>query len=95
MVAAKRLVGVALKWNRRKPSYRGVNHFYHPQTKFAKVMLSQVFVCPQSCLSAGVGSLSGRFPPYGYVRAVRILLECILVLDIFCSGYFVWYLYLN
>ena len=36
-----------------------MNHFYHPQTKFAKVMLSQVFVCPQSCLSAGVGFLSG------------------------------------
>ena len=36
-------------------------------------MFSQVFVCPQG------GSLSERPPLYGYVREVRILLECILV----------------
>ena len=82
--------------------------------KFAKVMFSQVFVCPQEGVSVqgvpvqgvsvqGVpvqgglcpggslsrevsvqgglcpgGSLSKR-TPYGNVRAVRILLECILV----------------
>ena len=29
------------------------------------------------------GSLLGRVPlPYGYVRAVRILLECILVINV-------------
>ena len=42
-------------------------------------MFSVVFVCPR-----GGGSLSGgvsvrETPLYGYVRAVRILLECILV----------------
>ena len=80
---------------------------YRPQTKFAKVMFSQVSLCPQGegsrslfrvgspyrgvsaqggsllrrSLSREVsvgGSLSGR-PPYGNMRAVRSLLECILV----------------
>ena len=35
-------------------------------------------LCPGWSLSKGRGSLSGRHP-YGNVRAVRILLECILV----------------
>ena len=46
-----------------------------------KVMLSEVFVCPQEgCLSGGV-SVMGPLPPPVTVeeRAVRILLECILV----------------
>ena len=52
--------------------------------KFAKVMFSQVFVhrgdlCPGGSLSRG--SLSGGLP-YGYVQAVRILLECILVCNL-------------
>ena len=76
--------------------------FYRPQTKFAKVKFSQVFVCPEGdsvqgvsvhrgSLSRGVsvqeglsrGSLSGSLcqvdPLYSYVRAVPILLDCILV----------------
>ena len=60
--------------------------FYRPQTKFAKVMFSQVSVCPGGILyPEGGGPLSdGRSlsswetPMYGYVRAVHILLECIL-----------------
>ena len=50
----------------------GCNNFYCPQTKFAKVMFSQVSVCPP--------------PPHGQIlrdtvnkRAVRLPLECILV----------------
>ena len=81
-------------------TFCGCNN-YRPQTKFAKVMFSQVFVCPQGGLCpvgslsvgpppSGVsvegvsvgGSLSRRPPPYGYVRAVRILLECILVINV-------------
>ena len=103
--------------------------YYCPQTKFAKVMFSQVSICPlgggggrgsQSlskegspsrgslstgslcpwgvsvhrglCLGGSLsrwvsaqgvpvqGSLSGRLP-YGNVRAVLILLECILVFN--------------
>ena len=87
-------------------TFCGCNN-YRPQTKFAKVMFSQVFVCPQGglcpvgSLSSGVsfcgastqgglcrGGLCWRVsvretpPPYGYVRAVRILLECILVINV-------------
>ena len=65
---------------------------YRPHTKFAKVMFSQMSLCPQwgslsrGSQSRGVlcpgglcpGGVSGR-PPYSYVRAVHILLECILV----------------
>ena len=87
---------------------RLAQNFYRPQTKFAKVMFSQVFVCPQGGVSVqgGVfvqgglspgGSLSGRGlcpggglcqgdPPYGYIWAVCILLECILVHRSNCAG---------
>ena len=79
-------------------------HLYRPQTQFAKVMFSQVFVCPQG---EGLGLRPegdlcqgdtpqtetpctetpprqrpppGQRPPlYGNGWAVRILLECILV----------------
>ena len=62
---------------------------YRSQTKFVKVMFSQVFVCPQvGVLCPGV-SLSGGVSVQGGVSvrktsvwlraAVRILLECILV----------------
>ena len=69
-------------------------YYYHPQMKFAKVMFSQVFVCPlgEGSLSRGVsvqkgvsvcGSLwrgsQGDPPLYGYVLIVRILLVCSLV----------------
>ena len=57
---------------------------------FAKVMFSQVFVCQQGGslsrdnLCPGMGSLfrgglCQGLPLYGKERAVRILLECILV----------------
>ena len=46
-------------------------------------------LCPREGLSPGGalpgGSLSGRPPPYVNVRAVRILLECILVLHYFTT----------
>ena len=80
--------------------------YYRPQTKFAKVMFSQVFVCTRGgsledlcpgglCLGGGIcpgglcpgwgvsvqgGSLSRR-PPYSNERVVRILLECILIIN--------------
>ena len=108
-----------------------MSHFYRPQTKVAKVMFSQVFVCHQGRVSVSVlgvsvlvgpcprglcpgilsmeslskrslsriqgslsggslsrgflsaGSLSGRppdSPPYCNEQAVRIVLECILVI---------------
>ena len=64
---------------------------YRLQTKFAKVMFSQVSVCPQEG-SLSRGSLLGR-PPYGNERAVRILLECMLVYPE-CYLYNVgWYYY--
>ena len=53
-------------------------------------------VCQQGGLCPGGGSLSRgvsvrETPPYGYLRAVRILLECILVLhqpvDTYCVFY--------
>ena len=53
-------------------------NYYRPQTKFAKVMFSQLFVC----WGGGAfcpGDLCQRDPPYGKERAVCILLECILV----------------
>ena len=51
---------------------------------FAKVMFSQVFVCQRggSLSRDGVsvrGGLCQGLPLYGKERAVRILLECILV----------------
>ena len=46
--------------------------YYRPQTKFAKVMFSQVFVCLQ-------GGLCQGDPPYSNMQAVRIPLECNLV----------------
>ena len=62
--------------------------YYRPQTKFAKVMFSHLSVSHsvhrgvsvQMGRSLSRGSLSWRLPPYGNERAVRILLECILVL---------------
>ena len=66
--------------------------YYRPQSKF-----SQVFVCPQGgsgilcpggSLSRGISVQGGLClgaclspSPYAYMRTVRIVLECILVLD--------------
>ena len=60
-----------------------------PVNEVCEGYVSQVFLCPQGVgsLSGGVsvlgglcpGSLCQGDPPYGYVRAVRILLEYILV----------------
>ena len=62
---------------------------YCPKTKIAKVMFSQVFVCPKVGVSAQGLSLSRRVsvqgvsvretPQYGKEQVVCILLECILV----------------
>ena len=41
-----------------------LSNFYHLQTKFAKVMFSQVFVCPKGGGSASRGV--GRPPPITY-----------------------------
>ena len=60
-------------------------HFYRPQ----KVMFSQVFVCPRGweTLCTGVSVRETTPPPaYGKERAVRILLECILVTPWIQSG---------
>ena len=73
--------------------------YYRPQTRFAKVMFSQVSVCPQGgaggvCAPMHVGihppwagTPPGRYTPLFSAcwdtvnkRAVRIPLECILVL---------------
>ena len=63
---------------------------YSPQRSCVKVMFLHLSVIlltgvgglyPGLCLGgslSGGGALSGR-PPYGHMRAVRILLECILV----------------
>ena len=77
---------------------------YRPQTKFAKVMFSQVSVCPQGMalppLHAGIhppgqtatpwADPPRQTPPLGSAcwdtvnkQAVRILLECILVVNDF------------
>ena len=64
---------------------------YRPQTKFAKVMFSQVSVCPQGVrvsvsMHAGIHTPRADTPPRSACwdtvnkRAVRIPLECILVL---------------
>ena len=58
------------------------HNIYRPQTKFSKVMFSQVFDCPRRGVSVSVGGglcQGDPPPPYGNRRAVRILLECILV----------------
>ena len=64
-------------------------YYYRPQIKFAKVMFSQVFFCPGGGWSAsrrGSASGGGLGRPPGLLRhtikeqAVRILLECFLVL---------------
>ena len=62
------------------------NNNYRPQTKFAKVMFSQVSVCPRrgGLHLEGVSvrdTLDRDTHSYGNERAVRILLECILVLN--------------
>ena len=82
-------------------------HLYRSQTKFAKVMFSQVFVCPGEgsggvsvqgrSLSRGDLCPGGGLCPEGSqssgglcnVRTVHILLECILVINLFselCEG---------
>ena len=62
------------------------SNLYLSQTKFAKVMFSQVFVCPWGGSVSGVGGGLGRPQSPNRIirdtineRAVRILLECILV----------------
>ena len=54
---------------------------YWPQTKFAKVMFSQVYVCPQgeACMAGGHAWQRGVAERWPLQRLVRILLECILV----------------
>ena len=84
-------------------------YIYLPQTKFAKVMFSNVCVCPQrglpgpggclvrGCLLQGRCLVPGGSGPRGVLRlqvllllrAVRILLECILVLNVACFISFV------
>ena len=79
--------------------------YYHPQTKFMKVMLSQVSVCPRGrgqnpppCTRPmGQRPLLDRdhprtetSPSYGKERVVRILLDCILVLLKTISGSEQW-----
>ena len=51
--------------------------YYNPQTKFAKAMFSEVFVCPQGggsqCLSRGFSVLGEGFCPEGALsRAVSV-----------------------
>ena len=67
---------------------------YRPQTKSAKVMFSQVFVCPRwggvSLTETPWTETPSRQRPSprtqdGNERAVRILLECILILEIFLT----------
>ena len=66
--------------------------FYRPQTKFAKVMFLQVSVCPRgggACSRRGclVRGVCGHPPPRRLLlRAVRILLECILVCAVCTVG---------
>ena len=60
--------------------------------KLAKVMFSQVFVCPQGggglCPEGSLprGVSVRKIPPYGYVRAVCILLEYIFVCRLICDN---------
>ena len=109
------LLQILISMNVIKPSWPScfdVANNYRPQTKFAKVMFSQVSVCPQGgCLphymlgyTSPPGPVAdtplgadtpqsrhptGADPPQwmlgdtGSKRAVRMLLECILVLDLF------------
>ena len=68
-----------------------ISVYYRPQTKFAKVMFSQEFVCPRGDLHRGlclgvVSASGGGWADHPQVkwntvnkRAVRILLERILV----------------
>ena len=60
-----------------------IMNYYRPQTKFAKVMFSQVSVCPRGCLSEGCLPPPGQTPSPGQTvnkRVVRIALECNLVI---------------
>ena len=57
--------------------------YYRPQTKFAKVMFLQVSVCPQE----GVGGGHAWWGTCMAGRAVRILLECILVYQLFVETF--------
>ena len=71
-----------------------IGYFYRPQTKFAKVVFTGVCLstgggglCPGGCLSGGSlsrGVSVRETPPYSNMRAVRILLECILV-EVHCE----------
>ena len=76
-----------ISWNFVSPKKWEPCYIYHPQTKFTKVMFSQVFVCPHGgrgfCIQGGWADT----PPPNRIlrdtvneRAVRMLLECILVL---------------
>ena len=61
-----------------------IEHHYRPQTKFAKVMFSQVFVCPGASrsLSWGVSvqgvSVQGDLPPPSYWNAFWLLAMIVL-----------------
>ena len=43
----------------RSADFRPVGYYYCPQTKFAKVMFSQLFVCPRGGLCPEEGGQSG------------------------------------
>ena len=68
--------------------------FYRPQTKFVKVLFS-TGVCLSTdggfrSLSRGVSVRETpwtEIPQYGKERAVRILLKCILVKNVYCNEY--------
>ena len=55
--------------------------YYRPQV-WGKVIFSQVFVCPGGRGSASKGEWGDPPPPELKKRAVRILLECFLLLNI-------------
>ena len=65
-----------------------MTNFYHPLTKFAKVMFSQVSVCPRRGLCSRRVSVretpwTETPPPHSKEQAVCIILESILVSTVF------------